>query len=115
MCKTFTIFKKQEILECKEINERLLKLIMVIEEANYAIEIDKAIEYLYAAVEIENRGIYFYFISYIVYDHHFRKGYYIDPNYKYFFNIARQNGVSQNDVKELFGILNLEVPLDIRI
>ena len=38
------IFRKQELLGCPDINERLLKLITILEEAKYAIEIEKQIE-----------------------------------------------------------------------
>lgn len=72
--------------------------------------IDKIEEYIQAALMIETKGIYYYFWSYIRQDHHFRKGYIVNPNYKMLYEQARQAGLSQSDVSELYAILGVERP-----
>lgn len=72
--------------------------------------IDKIEEYLQAAIMIEPKGIYYYFWAYIRYDHHFRKSYRMTPNYQELLLKAKQIGLSQTDVAELYSILGLERP-----
>ncbi len=72
--------------------------------------IDKIEEYIQAALMIEPKAIYYYFWAYIRYDHHFRKSYRMSPNYQELLAQARQNGLSQADVVELFNVLGLERP-----
>ena len=72
--------------------------------------IDKIEEYLQAAIMIEPKGIYHYFWAYIRYDHHFRKSYRMSPNYQELFAQAKQIGLSQTDVLELYKILEVERP-----
>ena len=45
-------------------------------------DIDKAVEYINAALEIEPRGIYYYFLAYIKYDFYERKYLNTTPNYR---------------------------------
>ena len=72
--------------------------------------IDKIEEYIQAAIMIEPKGIYHYFWAYIRYDHHFRKSYRMSPNYQELLMQAKQIGLSQTDVAELYNILGLERP-----
>lgn len=72
--------------------------------------IDKIEEYLQAAIMIEPKGIYYYFWAYIRYDHHFRKSYIMSPNYQELLMQAKQIGLSQTDVLELYKILEVERP-----
>lgn len=72
--------------------------------------IDKIEEYLQAAIMIEPKGIYYYFWAYIRYDHHFRKSYRMSPNYQELLAQATQIGLSQNDVEELYKILEVARP-----
>lgn len=72
--------------------------------------IDKIEEYIQAAIMIEPKGIYHYFWAYIRYDHHFRKSYRMSPNYQELLMKAKQIGLSQTDVTELYSILGLERP-----
>ncbi len=72
--------------------------------------IDKAEEYLQAAIMIEPKGIYYYFQAYIRYDHHFRKSYRVSPNYQELLQEAKRAGLSQSDVKELYEILEVARP-----
>ena len=72
--------------------------------------IDKIEEYLQAAIMIEPKGIYYYFWSYIRYDHHYRKSYKISPNYQGLLRQSQQAGLSQADVNELYSILKVHRP-----
>ncbi|MBE5951838.1 MAG: hypothetical protein E7260_09650 [Lachnospiraceae bacterium] len=72
--------------------------------------IDKIEEYIQAAIMIEPKGIYYYFWAYIRYDHHFRKSYMMSPDYRELLNQAEEIGLSQNDVMELFEIMEVERP-----
>ena len=72
--------------------------------------IDKIEEYIQAAIMIEPKGIYHYFWAYIRYDHHFRKSYRMSPNYQELFAQAKQIGLSQADVLELYKIHEVERP-----
>lgn len=72
--------------------------------------IDKIEEYIQAAIMIEPKGIYYYFWAYIRYDHHFRKSYRMTPNYQEVLAQAKQIGLSQTDIIELYKILEVERP-----
>ncbi len=72
--------------------------------------IDKIGEYLNAAVMIEPKGIYYYFLSYIKYDYFQRKYLNTSPNYKEALDMAMENGVSDYDIEQLFSILNVQRP-----
>lgn len=72
--------------------------------------IDKIEEYIQAAIMIEPKGIYHYFWAYIRYDHHFRKSYRMSPNYQDLLAQAKQIGLSQTDVSELYNILEVQRP-----
>ncbi len=73
-------------------------------------DIDKIEEYLQAAIMIEPKAIYHYFWAYIRYDHHHRKSYRMSPNYQELLGQAKQIGLSQTDVAELYGILGVDRP-----
>lgn len=72
--------------------------------------INKIEEYLNAAIEIEPKGIYYYFFAYIRYDHHFRKSYKMSPNYIELLQDAANIGYSDTDVNQLFALLGVEKP-----
>lgn len=72
--------------------------------------IDKIMEYLEAAIMIEPKGIYYYFLAYIKYDYFARKTYAISPNYSETLAMASQAGFSDFDVTQLFEILHTEKP-----
>lgn len=72
--------------------------------------INKIEEYINAAIMIEPKAIYYYFWAYIRYDHHYRKCYRMSPNYAELFNQAKQIGLSQTDVNELYKLLDVERP-----
>lgn len=72
--------------------------------------IDKILEYIDAAIMIEPRGIYYYFLAYIKYDYFSRKSYNVSPNYKETLAIAKQAGYTDLDVTQLFNVLHVEKP-----
>ena len=72
--------------------------------------IDQIEQYIQAAIMIEPKGIYYYFWSYIRYDHHHRKYYVMNPNYADLLVQANQAGLSQADVDELYSILGVQRP-----
>lgn len=72
--------------------------------------IDKIEHYLNAATMIEPKGIYYYFLAYIKYDHHHRKFYNTSPNYEDLLVEARNAGYSKNDAKNLFDLLEVSMP-----
>lgn len=78
-------------------------------------KIDEAERYLNIAVEIEPKGIYYYFLAYLRYDYHCRKGFNVSPNYRQYLQMAVQAGVSHADINTLFGMLGVPVPDAIRL
>lgn len=74
--------------------------------------IDKIIEYINAAIMIEPRGIFYYFLAYIKYDYFKRKFLNTSPNYLDTLMTASECGYSQYDADQLFSILGVEKPAD---
>ena len=72
--------------------------------------IDQVLEYINAALMIEERGLYYYFISYIKYDYFFRKGFMISPNYQECLQTAINYGVSELDIQMLYDTLCVNRP-----
>ena len=72
--------------------------------------INKILEYIDAAIMIEPKGIYYYFLAYIKYDYFARKSYITSPNYEQTLLTAKQAGFSDLDVTQLFDILHVEKP-----
>ena len=73
-------------------------------------DIDKIEEYIQAALMIEPKGIYYYLLAYIKYDHFYRKSYKTTPTYMEALAMAQQAGLSEYDVTQLYGILGVERP-----
>lgn len=73
-------------------------------------DIDKMVEYIDAANMIEPKGIYYYFLAYIKYDHFFRKSYRTSPTYQEALEMAKQAGVSAYDIEQFYAILGVERP-----
>lgn len=73
-------------------------------------EIDKIEEYLNAALMIEPRGIYYYFLAYIKYDYFNRKFFKTSPTYQEALQMAQHAGYSSYDAEQLFAILGTERP-----
>jgi len=73
-------------------------------------EIDKIEEYLNAALMIEPKGIYHYFVAYIKYDYFERKFFKTSPTYMDALSDAVGAGLSQQDIKQLYEILGVPQP-----
>lgn len=73
-------------------------------------DIDKIEEYINAAMMIEPRGIYNYFLAYIKYDYFERKYLNTTPNYNECMNLAQEMGTSEFDKKMLFDLLGVDRP-----
>lgn len=73
-------------------------------------DINKAIDYINAALMIEPKGIYYYFLAYIKYDFFERKFLNTAPNFKECYYNAIQAGVSDYDINMLFDILGVSKP-----
>lgn len=72
--------------------------------------INKVIEYLNAAIAIESKGIYYYFLAFVYYDYFERKFLIHTPHYDEILSYAYDLGVSDFDVSQLFSILQLIKP-----
>lgn len=72
--------------------------------------IDRIEEYLNAAIMIEPKEIYYYFLAYIKYDHHHRKFYKTTPNYEELLMKATASGYSDTDVENLYNLLGVSRP-----
>lgn len=73
-------------------------------------DIDKAIEYINAALMIEPKGIYYYFLAYIKYDFFERKYLNTSPNYRECVQMSYDIGTSDFDKDMLFNILGVASP-----
>jgi len=73
-------------------------------------DIDKILENLNAAIMIEPRGIYHYFLAYIKHDYFERKYLNTTPNWQEALQTAIQTGLSQADVALLFEVLQVAAP-----
>lgn len=72
--------------------------------------IDKIMEYVNAALMIEPRGIYYYFLAYVKFDYFKRKFLKVTPDYTQVLAEAQQAGYSSEDARQLFSILGVERP-----
>ena len=73
-------------------------------------DIDRIEEYIQAALMVEPKGIYYYFWAYIKQDYFDRKSYRTSPTYLELLDEASQVGLSDFDIDQLFGILNVQRP-----
>jgi len=72
--------------------------------------IDKILEYIEAALMIEPKGIYYYFLAYIKYDFFARKRFKTSPDYNECLATAYNDGLSQFDIDQLYSILGVSRP-----
>lgn len=72
--------------------------------------IDKALEYINAAISIEPKGIYYYFMAYIKYDYFERKRFRTTPNYQECLQMAVDSGLSDFDIGQMYTILGVARP-----
>jgi tetratricopeptide (TPR) repeat protein len=73
-------------------------------------DIDKAVEYINAALMIDPKGIYYYFLAYIKYDYFERKYLNISPKWQDDLMTALESEVSDEEMTELFEVLQVEMP-----
>jgi tetratricopeptide (TPR) repeat protein len=78
-------------------------------------DIDKIEEYMNAALMIEPKGIYHYFLAYIKYDFFSRKYINTNPGWEEKFADAQAAGLSPVDVNDLFGILGVDQPSQLTV
>jgi tetratricopeptide (TPR) repeat protein len=72
--------------------------------------VDKAIEYVNAALTIEELGTYHLFMAYLKYDYYKRKFLRTEPDYRYHLDLARSIGYTSEDEADLFNILKVSAP-----
>jgi len=75
-------------------------------------QISKIEENLNAAIDIETRGIFYYFLAYVKYDYYERRNLKSSPTYQELLSQAQKSGVSEHDIGQLFGVLNVARPED---
>ncbi len=72
--------------------------------------IDKIMEYVNAALMIEPKGIYYYFMAYIKYDYFSRKYFKTFPTYSDTLAMAIETGLSDFDIEQLYSVLGVSRP-----
>lgn len=77
-------------------------------------EIDKILEYIHAAQQIEQKPIYFYFEAYIKYDFFKRKFLNVPPKYEDLLATAKSTGLAQEDADTMFAMLGVEKPAQLQ-
>ena len=78
-------------------------------------DIDKILEYLNAAIMIEPRGIYHYFLAYIKQDYFDRKYLNITPNWKNELKTALETGLTEDEANQMFELMGVEQPNCLKI
>jgi tetratricopeptide (TPR) repeat protein len=71
-------------------------------------EIDKILELINAAIMIESRGIYHYFMAYIKYDYFKRKFLNTTPTYKDCLMKAQMFGCSKGDIDHFYSVAGVD-------
>ena len=77
--------------------------------------IKKAIEYVNAALMVEDRGVFHYFLSYIKFDFYARKYLRISPDWQEELILAQANNLSPTDCEMLFDILGVKPPMELEV
>ncbi len=72
--------------------------------------IDQCLEYINAALSIEQRGIYYYLLAYVKYDYFFRKHFLTSPDYQECLQMAHSVGVSDFDIDQVYAMLGVARP-----
>lgn len=72
--------------------------------------INRILEYLNAAIMLEEKGIYYYFMAYIKYDYFERKHLRSEPRSSDLFKLALERGVLQEQKEQLYELLGVEKP-----
>jgi len=77
-------------------------------------DVDRAINYMNAALMIEESGLYHYFMAYLKYDYYKRKYLKVEPNFEYHLDNAKRS-ISDEDKASLFELLKTDIPIEIKI
>ncbi len=77
-------------------------------------EIDKILEYIHAAQQIEPKPIYYYFEAYIKYDFFKRKFLNVPPKYEDLLGTAKSTGLLPEDADAMFAMLGVEKPVQLQ-
>lgn len=72
--------------------------------------INKVVAYINAAIMIEPKGIYYYYLAYIKYDYFKRKYLNTSPSYQECLTEAENIGLNDADIDELYELLGVERP-----
>ena len=72
--------------------------------------VDQSEEYINAALMIEPKGIYYYFLAYLKYDFFARKHFRTTPTYEEALANAQSTGLSETDIEQLYIILGVARP-----
>ena len=72
--------------------------------------VDQSEEYINAALMIEPKGIYYYFLAYLKYDFFARKHFRTTPTYEEALANAQSTGLSETDIEQLYTILGVARP-----
>lgn len=75
--------------------------------------IKKAIEYVNAALMVEDRGVFHYFLAYLKFDFYARKYLRVSPDWREELVMAQTTNLSSADCDMLFDILGVECPPDL--
>ena len=71
-------------------------------------EIDKCLELLNAAISVDPKGIYYYYMAYIKYDYFKRKFLITKPDFKECLLKAKNYGCTMAEVNEMYSVLGVE-------
>ena len=71
-------------------------------------DINKILELMEAAVSIEERGVYYYFMAYFKYDYFKRKYLNTTPNYRDYLLLSKRCGCSPMDIDIMFKMIGVE-------
>jgi tetratricopeptide (TPR) repeat protein len=72
--------------------------------------IDKAVEYLNAALQLEDKAIFYYFLAYIKNDYFERKHLTSKPGWQELLETAKQHGVPEPEIQELYAVMGVDRP-----
>jgi hypothetical protein len=77
--------------------------------------IDKSESYINAAIELEERPIFYYFLAYIKYDYYERKSYRSSPSYDELLNKSLETGLNESEVSDLHELLCVQRPQQLTV
>jgi hypothetical protein len=72
--------------------------------------INRIVDCLEVANEIQEEAIYHYLLSYVKYDYHHSKMLRANPDYLYHLQKARELGITDKEIQSLFALLRVPAP-----